>query len=55
MYGLTIWKSGIWLCKKKINIEKIAFKFVQIKFLAMNFYQFYLVWLRYIDLYYHFY
>ncbi len=38
MYGLfgrdtTIWKSGI---KKNLNIEKIAFKVVQIKFLAMH-------------------
>ncbi len=33
----TIWKSGIWGCKKKnLNIEKIAFKVVQIKFLAMH-------------------
>ncbi len=29
----TIWKSGIWGCKK---IEKIPFKVVQIKFLAMH-------------------
>ncbi len=30
-----IWKSGIWGCKKKhLNIEKITFKVVQIKFLA---------------------
>ncbi len=29
----TIWKSGIWGCKK---FEKIAFKFVQMKFLAMH-------------------
>ncbi len=43
MYGLfgrdtTIWKSGIWGWKKYIyiNIEKIAFKVVQIKFLAMH-------------------
>ncbi len=34
----TIWKSGIWRCKKKKNqnIEKIAFKVVQMKFLAMH-------------------
>ncbi len=32
----TIWKSGIWGCKKNLNIEKIAFKIVQIKFLAMH-------------------
>ncbi len=32
----TIWKSGIWGCKKNLNIEKIAFKVVQIKFLAMH-------------------
>ncbi len=32
-----IWKSGIWGCKKKnLNTEKIAFKVVQIKFLAMH-------------------
>ncbi len=31
MYGLdNIWKSGIW------NIEKIIFKVVQMKFLAMH-------------------
>ncbi len=33
MYGLdNIWKSG----KKNLNIEKIIFKDVQIKFLAMH-------------------
>ncbi len=32
----TVWKSGIWGCKKNLNIEKIAFKVVQIKFLAMH-------------------
>ncbi len=32
----TIRKSGIWGCKKKSNIEKIAFKVVQMKFLAMH-------------------
>ncbi len=31
----TIWKSGIWGCKKNLNIEKIAFKIVKIKTLAM--------------------
>ncbi len=37
MYGLdNIWKSGIWGCKKNLNIEKIIFKVVQIKFLAMH-------------------
>ncbi len=40
MYGLlgsdNIWKSGIWGCKKNLNIDKITFKVVQIKFLAMN-------------------
>ncbi len=37
MYGLdNIWKSGIWGCKKNQNIEKIIFKVVQIKFLAMH-------------------
>ncbi len=28
--------SGIWGCKKKKKIEKIAFKVVQMKFLAMH-------------------
>ncbi len=32
----TIWKTGSWGCKKNLNIEKIAFKIVQIKFLAMH-------------------
>ncbi len=33
----TIWKSGIRGCKKKNqNIEKITFKVVQMKFLAMH-------------------
>ncbi len=32
----TIWKSGIWGCKKNLNIEKIAFKVVQMKLLAMH-------------------
>ncbi len=37
MYGLdNIWKSGIWGCEKNLNIEKIIFKVVQIKFLAMH-------------------
>ncbi len=45
MYGMywtifgwdtTIRKSGIWGCKKNVNIEKIAFKVVQMKFLAMH-------------------
>ncbi len=40
MYGLlwegNICKSGIWGCKKYINIEKIIFKVVQMKFLAMH-------------------
>ncbi len=31
-----MWKSGIWGCKKNLNIEKIAFKVDQMKFLAMN-------------------
>ncbi len=35
-WNTTIWKSGIWGCKKKQNIEKIAFKLVQMKFLAMH-------------------
>ncbi len=40
MYGLlwsdNICKSGIWGCKKNLNIEKIIFKVVQMKFLAMH-------------------
>ncbi len=37
MYGLdNICKSGIWGCKKNLNIEKIFFKVVQMKFLAMH-------------------
>ncbi len=37
MYRLyNICKSGIWGCKKNLNIEKIIFKVVQIKFLAMH-------------------
>ncbi len=40
MYGLlwsdNICKSGIWGCKKNQNIEKITFKVVQMKFLAMH-------------------
>ncbi len=32
----TIWKSGIWGCTKNLNIKKIIFKVVQIKFLAMH-------------------
>ncbi len=27
---LYLWKSGIWGCKKNLNIEKIAFKVVQL-------------------------
>ncbi len=34
-WDTTIWKSGIWGCKK-IYIEKITFKVVQIKSLAMH-------------------
>ncbi len=30
-----IWKSGIWGCKKNLNIEKIAFEVFQINFFAM--------------------
>ncbi len=40
MYGLlwsdNICKSGIWGRKENLNIEKIFFKIVQIKFLAMH-------------------
>ncbi len=32
----TIWKSGIWGCKKNQNIEKITFKVVQMEFLAKH-------------------
>ncbi len=35
-WDTTIWKSGIWGCKKNLYTEKIAFKVVQIKFLAMQ-------------------
>ncbi len=37
MYDLdNIWKSGIWGWKKNLNIEKIIFKVVKMKFLAMH-------------------
>ncbi len=35
-WNTTIWKSGIWGCKKNPNIEKITFKVVQMKFLAIH-------------------
>ncbi len=35
-WDATISKSGICGCKKKINIEKITFKVVQIKFVEMH-------------------
>ncbi len=35
-WDTTIWKSGIWGCQKNLIIEKIAFKVVQMKFLAMH-------------------
>ncbi len=35
-WDTTIWKSGIWGCKKNLNIEKIALKAVQVKSLAMH-------------------
>ncbi len=35
-WDTTIWKSGIWGSKKNLDIEKIIFKVVQIKFLAMH-------------------
>ncbi len=50
MYGLdNICKSGIWGCKKNLNIEKIIFKDVQMKFLAMhiNIKKYVLIYLRY--------
>ncbi len=42
MYGLLgqylaeIQYLKIWCCKKNLNVEKIAFKVVQMKFLAMH-------------------
>ncbi len=37
MYALdNICKSGIWGSKKNLNIEKIIFKVVQMKLLAMH-------------------
>ncbi len=43
MYGLlwsdNILKSGIWGCKKNLNIEKISFKVVQIKLLVLIYLQ----------------
>ncbi len=36
VWDATIWKSGIWGCKKNLNIEKIIFKVIQMKFLAMH-------------------
>ncbi len=35
-WDTTIWKSGIWRSKKNRNIEKIIFKVVQMKVLAMH-------------------
>ncbi len=36
VWDTTIWKSGIWGCKKNLNIQKIIFKVIQMKFLAMH-------------------
>ncbi len=37
MYGLdNICKSGIWACKKNLYIEKIIFKDVKMKLVAMH-------------------
>ncbi len=37
MYGFVmIGQYLIWRCKKNLNIEKITFKVVQMKFLAMH-------------------
>ncbi len=37
VWDTTIWISGIWGCKKILrNIDQIAFKVVQMKFLAMH-------------------
>ncbi len=45
MYGLgNICKSGIWGCKKNLNIEKIIFKVVQMKFLAMHITKFWYIY-----------
>ncbi len=35
-WDTTIWKSGIWGCKKKFILRKSTFTFVQIKFLEMH-------------------
>ncbi len=37
-YDTIIWKSGIWVCKKNLNlnIDKITFNVVQMKFLTMH-------------------
>ncbi len=35
-WDTTIWKSGIWGCQKKRNIEKITFKVAQMKFFAIR-------------------
>ncbi len=35
-WDTTIWKSGIWGCKKNIDTKKCAFKVVQMKFSAMH-------------------
>ncbi len=35
-WDTTIWKSGNRECQKNLNIDKIAFKVVQINFLAMH-------------------
>ncbi len=47
MYGLdNTCKSGIWGCKKNLNIEKIIFKVVWIKFLAMHIITFWYIYDR---------
>ncbi len=35
-WDITIWKSVIWGCKKNLNIDKVAFKVVKMKFLAIH-------------------
>ncbi len=35
-WDTTIWKSGIWGSEKNLDIEKITFKDVEMKFLAMH-------------------
>ncbi len=34
--AIQLFENGIWGCKKNLNIEKISFKVVQMKFLALH-------------------